>query len=44
MIATIIDAPATVLNSVGDSAASMLVARIVDGKNWITRKNVNIKV
>ena len=44
MIATIIDAPATVLNSVGDSAASMLVARIVDGKNWITRKNINIKV
>ena len=43
MIATIIDAPATVLNSVGDSAASMLVARIVDGKNWITRKNVNRK-
>ena len=35
IIATIIDAPATVLNVVGDSASSMLVARIVDGKNWI---------
>ena len=35
IIATIIDAPATVLNSVGDSAASMLVARFVDGKEWI---------
>lgn len=35
IIATIIDAPATVLNSVGDSAASMLVARFVDGKNWL---------
>ena len=35
IIATIIDAPATVLNSVGDSAASMLVARFVDGKDWI---------
>lgn len=35
IIATIIDAPATVLNSVGDSAASMLVARFVDGKNWM---------
>ena len=34
IIATIIDAPATVLNSVGDSAASMLVARFVDGKDW----------
>ena len=35
IIATIIDAPATVLNSVGDSVASMLVARFVDGKDWI---------
>lgn len=35
IIATIIDAPATVLNSVGDSAASMLVARFVDGKDWL---------
>ncbi len=34
MIATIIDAPATVLNVVGDTSASMLTARIVDGKNW----------
>lgn len=32
IIATIIDAPATVLNSVGDTAASMLVTRAVDGK------------
>ena len=38
MIATIIDAPATVLNSVGDSAASMLVARVVDGKDWMDKK------
>lgn len=38
IIATIIDAPATVLNSVGDSAASMLVARFVDGKEWIQEK------
>lgn len=35
IIATIIDAPATVLNVVGDSASSMLVARMVDGKKWI---------
>ena len=38
IIATIIDAPATVLNSVGDSAASMLVARFVDGKDWMESK------
>ena len=35
IIATIIDAPATVLNAVGDSSASMLVARFVDGKDWL---------
>ena len=35
IIATIIDAPATVLNVVGDSASSMLAARIIDGKNWM---------
>ncbi len=40
IIATIIDAPATVLNVVGDSASSMLVSRIVDGKNWINKKRV----
>lgn len=37
IIATIIDAPATVLNVVGDTASSMLVARIVDGKNWLKK-------
>ena len=34
MVATVIDAPATVLNVVGDMASSMMVARVVDGKNW----------
>lgn len=38
IIATIIDAPATLLNVVGDSADSMLVAKMVDGKNWINKK------
>ena len=33
IIATVIDAPATVLNVVGDTASSMLVGRLVDGKN-----------
>ena len=37
IIATIIDAPATVLNVVGDTAGSMLVSRIVDGKDWIKK-------
>ena len=38
IIATIIDAPATVLNVVGDSASSMLVSRIVDGKKWLKKR------
>lgn len=38
IIATIIDAPATVLNVVGDTASSMLAARIVDGKHWMEKK------
>ena len=40
IIATIIDAPATVLNVVGDSASSMLVTRIVDGKNWLKKSKI----
>ncbi len=38
IIATIIDPPATMLNVVGDSASSMLVARVIDGKNWLKEK------
>ena len=38
IIATIIDPPATMLNVVGDSASSMMVARIVDGKKWMKEK------
>lgn len=35
IIATIIDAPATVLNVIGDDVSSMMVARVVDGKDWM---------
>ncbi len=38
IIATIIDAPATLLNVVGDSASAMMVARNVEGKNWLNKK------
>ena len=38
IIATIIDAPATLLNVTGDSASSMLVSRIVDGKNSLKKE------
>jgi Na+/H+-dicarboxylate symporter len=30
-----VDAPATMVNAVGDNVASLLVARILGGKNWI---------
>ena len=38
VIATIIDAPATVLNVVGDSASSMIAARVIDGKKWMEKR------
>ncbi|MBE6156559.1 MAG: dicarboxylate/amino acid:cation symporter [Firmicutes bacterium] len=37
IIATVIDAPATVLNVVGDTASSMLVGRMVDGKKFLKK-------
>ena len=40
IIATIIDPPATMLNVVGDTASSMLVARVTDGKKWMKQKKV----
>ena len=38
IIATIIDAPATLLNVVGDSPSAMLINRIVDGKKFLKEK------
>ncbi len=38
IIATIIDAPATVLNVVGDTSSAMLIARNIDGKNFLKKK------
>lgn len=38
VIATIIDAPATVLNVTGDTVSSMLVSKIVDGKKWLSKQ------
>jgi len=35
VISTIIDAPATLLNSVGNVVSSMLIARLVEGKDWL---------
>ena len=38
IIATIIDPAATLLNVTGDSASSMLVTRIVEGRGWLNKK------
>jgi len=35
MIGTIVDAPATMVNAIGDNVASMMVARILGGKDWM---------
>jgi Na+/H+-dicarboxylate symporter len=35
MIGTLVDAPATMLNAVGDNVSSMMVARILGGKHWL---------
>lgn len=37
VISTIIDAPATLLNSTGNVVCSMLIAKLVEGKNWLTK-------
>ena len=44
MIATVIDAPATMLNAVGDTSCSLLVSRVVDGKDWVTESHDNKKI
>ena len=35
MIGTLVDAPATMVNAVGDNVASMMIARILGGKQWM---------
>lgn len=37
VITTIIDVPATLLNSTGNIISSMLVTRLTEGKNWLKR-------
>ncbi len=35
MIGTLVDAPATMVNAVGDNASSMMAARVLGGKEWM---------
>ena len=37
MVGTLVDPPATMVNAIGDNVASMMVARMLEGKNWITQ-------
>lgn len=39
VISTIIDAPATVLNSTGNLVCAMLVSKFVDGKEWLLKNH-----
>lgn len=39
MVGTLVDPPATMVNAVGDNVASMMVARILGGKGWMTKGN-----
>ena len=38
MIGTLVDPPATMVNAIGDNVSSMLVARILGGKNWMSQR------
>ncbi|UOE53649.1 dicarboxylate/amino acid:cation symporter [Bacillus sp. CMF12] len=42
VISTIIDAPATLLNSAGNTVSAMMVSRIVEGKNWL-KESMSLK-
>lgn len=37
MIGTLVDAPATMVNAIGDNVSSIQVARILGGKNWLKK-------
>lgn len=38
MIGTLVDAPATMVNAVGDNVGSMMVARLLGNKNWMEQQ------
>lgn len=37
MIGFLVDAPATCINATGDTVASMVVTRLLDGKDWMSK-------
>lgn len=43
VISTIIDAPATLLNSTGNIACAMLITRLVEGKDWLCKTKASLE-
>ena len=39
MIGTLVDPPATMVNAVGDNVSSMMIARILNGPDWLDRQH-----
>jgi len=39
MIGVLVDPPATMVNATGDNVVSMMIARILGGKNWMKARN-----
>jgi len=37
MVGTLVDPPATMVNAIGDNVSSMMVARVLGGKNWMAK-------
>ncbi|MGT2609136.1 dicarboxylate/amino acid:cation symporter [Streptococcus zalophi] len=40
LLGTVTDATATALNVTGDTGLTMMIARIVDGKDWMMKKEL----
>ncbi|MEJ5260817.1 MAG: dicarboxylate/amino acid:cation symporter [Anaerohalosphaeraceae bacterium] len=38
LLGTLVDPPATMVNSSGDTAAAMLIARLMEGRDWLSGK------
>lgn len=43
MLGTLVDPPATMVNSTGDTVSGMMIARIIEGKNWMVKKFTHSK-
>ena len=44
LLGTLVDPPATMVNASGDTVASMLVTRLLEGKGWLVNSSPKVKV